>query len=161
MGVGDNKYGQLGLITSFFTSNFTQIPILNNLTNILFDRTKFIGYSSFFIQIYEEMNNYPIIDNSKLIEEIVIPIVLFILILSILFILLFLYLKRKSSKISNSSNIELRESIKQNIEINLNELIEGSNRIYKGKYTGKEVALKKIKMNENSILFINEVHIFK
>ena len=145
MGTGSNAYGQLGLgATIVSKSYFVEIPFLNNLNNILFNRTKFIGESSYFIQTYEEMNNSPIIDNSKLIEEIVIPIVLFILILSILFILLFLYLKRKSSKISNSSNIELRESIKQNIEINLNELIEGSNRIYKGKYTGKEVALKKI-----------------
>ena len=36
----------------------------------------------------------------------------------------------------------------QHITINLNELIKGSNRIYKGTYTGKEVALKKI-LNNN------------
>ena len=153
MGTGNNIYGQLGIGVSIFTSYFTQIPLLNNLNNILFNRTKFIGFSSFFIQTYQEMNNSPIMNNSKLIEEIVIPIVLFILILSILFILLFLYLKRKSSKVANSSNIELKKSIEQNIEINLNELIEGSNRIYKGKYTGKEVALKKV--NDNNFNELN------
>ena len=166
MGIGSNVIGQLGLGRSSLTYSFIQIPILNNLNNILFNRTKFIDESSYFIQTYEEMNNSPLMNNSKLIEEIVIPIILFVLILSILFILLFLYLKRKTSFKRSSEKlpddpIELKELIKSGVEINLNELIEGSNRIYKGKYTGKEVALKKVEMNENSILFINEVHIFK
>ena len=158
MGVGGNNAGELGLGDTTNRNFFVPIPSLNNLINLQFNTTKFKEDSSFFIQEFSgiissgEIINGGLNNKSKginLVAVIVVPIILIILILLVLFILLFIYLKKRKSKLDfTNSKLELIELNKKNIDINLNELIGESKRIYKGNYTGKEVALKKI-INNN------------
>lgn len=159
MGVGSNDLGQLGAGTFINLFSFTPISFLNALGNIQFQSSKLAGDSSLFIQSIPVSLN-TVSKHTSLITVIVIPIVLIFLILLISFVILFLYLRKRKNSPTQTSNIELRDSIKANITLNAAIKLDQSNRVFLGSYTGKEVALKKIKPTENST-FINEVHILK
>lgn len=142
MSVGRNQYGQLGTGDTLPKKFFTQIPILSSSGTIQLNRTKFISDSSYFIQIVSNQSSSNLV-------AIVTPIVLF-LVISVAAVLLILYFrKRRKFPKLNSTN-----SIKQSITIYPDVLIEGSTDVYKGNFTGKEIALKKIThKNMNEVQF--------
>lgn len=147
VGTGRNTLGELGIPEISVVSTFTQIPILNNLNNIQFNKTHFLAAASYFIQYTPggKINN----SNSLNLIVIVVPIAVFVLLLCVFLVILFAYLKRRNS-------LEIDEELNENITINENEFIGESNRIYKGSYTGKVVVLKKI-MDNN----LNELNFYE
>lgn len=151
IGVGNNDFGQLGLGEFNRHTTFVPISFLNNLGNILFNRTSFRADSSYFLQGLSVNTGSSSEQEPNLIPAIVIPIVLVIFALSMLFGFVYFYKRRRNS--FSIFNVQLKDSINQNVTLKKNELIGGSKRIFKGTYTGKEVALKKIINNMNEYNF--------
>ena len=152
MVVGDNTHGQLGLsanITNQF--EFIENIFLNSLSNLQFANVYLFSDDSFFIQ-GPPINTKKISNSSINLAAVVIPIVLVALI--VVFLGVF-FLLRKRTK--SSLQFQTAELTDLNITLFKATLIGGSNSVYKGTYTGKDVALKKV-LNDK---IANEILIFQ
>lgn len=155
-------YGQIGLEqvgNQMKLSSFTEIPSLSGILNINLEKTS--CRSRDFTILLEEIP-----DSEENLRDIALIVGLSIgfttLILLLLFLVLFYYLKKKSKKEKREllgtsvNNIELEES---NVQVSQS-LVLGSNRIWKGKYTGKDVAVKKLLNDQTELNFYQFINSF-
>lgn len=159
MGAGDNEFGELGLGELDASPSFIEIPFLSNIDlHLQFSQTKFASEESVFIQQVPNPSPSKALD-VNVIAAIVIPIAFVALL--IVFVALFFYVRRKFRPVPTQlPEVELMELLQQNVTLYKTDLIEGSTRTYRGNYTGKPVALKKIISKEGTDV-ANEVFILQ